>query len=68
MIRVSVTKPRQGLTTITADDSKGPTGYKKTIRNVPVGDVEGEVTAMLAEHDSLREAIAEVRRTWRTGR
>lgn len=61
-VRVIVTKPRNGTVDLTVEDRRGATGQNWRRKNVPLGELEAQVGAMLERWSTVRAAVKEARK------
>lgn len=64
-MKVRIRKPKEGVTTIVLDDSRGATGRRRTLENVPVEEVAESLLPELALWETGRKAIKDARKSAR---
>jgi hypothetical protein len=57
-LRIHITKPRDGYTTVDFDDSRGETRYRAKSGKIPVGDVG---TFIAQEHAKFSKVKADIK-------
>ena len=66
-MKIVLTKPAKGVTTITLNDRRGRTGIKRVAKDVAVEDVGTVAGGLLAEWEGKYLAIKEARKLARRG-
>jgi len=61
MLKLSLTKGKDGVVHIVADDLRGLTGYRGKRRGVRVADVGSAVAELCAEHQAIVDKIKAAR-------
>lgn len=60
-MKIVITKPAAGKTTVKLDDSRGGTGLRRTLKGVAVEDVGTVVEGLAKEYEERKAAIREAR-------